>query len=79
MAINIQNICRTKQVNSLLGMFYFSIILWSFRYFGGLSGNSGLSGKSRDPMYSAFETNISNALNAATNGHGYCLTFVCRC
>ena len=27
---------------------YFPIILWSFRYFGGLSGNSGLSGKSRD-------------------------------
>ena len=26
------------------------IILWSFRYFCGLSGNSGLSGKSRDPQ-----------------------------
>ena len=32
------------------------IILWSFRYFGGLSGNSGLSGKSRDPMGHSRET-----------------------
>ena len=32
------------------------IILWSFRYFGGLSGNSGLSGKSRDPCYNVHKT-----------------------
>ena len=31
---------------------YFPIILWSFRYFGGLSGNSSLSGKSRDRIRS---------------------------
>ena len=55
LAINIHNTFCPKQVNTLLSInledsiFYFSIILWSFRYFGGLSGNSSLSGKSRHP------------------------------
>ena len=35
---------------------YFPIILWSFRYFGGLCSNSGLSGKSRDRRNPVIET-----------------------
>ena len=57
LAINIQNTISPKQVNTQLSInlvdctFLFPIILWSFRYFGGLSGNSSLSGKSRHPSH----------------------------
>ena len=61
---------RAQKVHELVGrpsyilfitLINVSIILWPFRYFGGISGNSGLSGKSRYRSWMCYMNNSKHS------------------